>query len=116
MSVIQFPMRDRAGIDLIDEAKAVPDEVFVAAEVASGELPDAVAGVRLSDALRREAHPSALLCGVPEWVVTAGYEVVAVRLPRIGEYFYCHVRDRVLRCVEDVETRAFAVLDYVGRP
>lgn len=60
--------------------------------------------IRLSDVLRRESL-------LPEWVTEEGYRVAGVRRPKAGEYFYCPVRDRVLRCAEEIEDHPFVILE-----
>ena len=65
------------------------------------------AEVRLSDALRAQRE-------LPAWIHTEGYRPVGFRRPQLGEYFFCPVRGKVIRCAEDIETHAFTILEYGG--
>ena len=49
---------------------------------------------------------------VPDWVTAAGYAPCGFEIPRLDELFYDPARDKVIRCVEDIETRAFVLVRW----
>lgn len=49
---------------------------------------------------------------LPGWVTSVGYTPVAFQKPELGQLFYDPVRDKVLRCIEDIETHPFVILEY----
>ena len=65
------------------------------------------AAIRLSDAMDNL---------LPAWIPAEGYVALAIRKPKPGELFYDKVRDKILRCVTDIETQAFVILEYKGGP
>jgi hypothetical protein len=71
--------------------------------------PSHTAEVRLSDQLRAAN-------GLPSWVIAEGYTPVGIRRPEVGEYFFCPVRQKVLKCAEDIEEQPFVILVYGGAP
>ena len=48
---------------------------------------------------------------LPEWAYAVGYVEIAFRVPKVGEFFYAPIRDKILLCNAE-ETTAFLVVEY----
>ena len=62
---------------------------------------------------RKLAERLASSSRLPGWVTSVGYVQVAFRAPKIGEYFYGPIRDKVMQC-NALETTPFAIVEYMG--
>lgn len=102
MSILPFRPRKHPVEVSLSDAMGISAEEMVSASV------------RLSDAILSSTTAESLTAALPSWVREAGYRAVAYHLPLIGQLFYCGVRDKILKLVEDVETHPFIIVEYEG--
>jgi hypothetical protein len=62
----------------------------------------------------RKAAARSVVPRLPEWASVVGYVEIGLRVPKVGEYFYAPIRDKILLC-NAVETTAFLVVEYRER-
>ena len=59
----------------------------------------------------RKAAARSAIPRLPEWASVVGYVEIGLRVPKVGEYFYAPIRDKILLCNAE-ETTAFLVVEY----